>query len=397
MSRLAIITTHPIQYNAPLFKLLAMQPGLEVKVFYTLGKDYASLKDKGFGNAISWNIPLLEGYAFEFLDNTSSHPGTSHFKGVINPNIITSVEAFKPDAMLIFGWSFVSHLKALRYFKGKRPVYFRGDSTLLDEQKSLKVLLRRLALKWVYRHIDKAFYVGTHNKEYFLKHGVEENNLMFVPHVIDNKRFGIDALYEKEGKAIRAALGVPEYHTLFLFSGKFENKKSPLLLLRAFKKLAQKNVSLLFVGNGILENSLKEEAQEQSNIYFLPFQNQAQMPAVYRSANVYVLPSGGPGETWGLAVNEAMACGLPVIVSDKVGCAVDLVQNNKNGFIFESGNLESLLEKLSLCAAMPKAELHDMGSASKEIIQDWSFEHVCDAIVKELMSLKVGEKKSYLF
>jgi glycosyltransferase involved in cell wall biosynthesis len=396
MIRLAIITTHPIQYNAPMFKLLAMQPGLEIKVFYTLGKDYASLKDKGFGEAISWDIPLLEGYACEFLENTSLKPGTSHIKGVINPDIIASVEAFKPSAILVFGWSFVSHLKVLRYFKGKLPVYFRGDSTLLDEQKNFKVLFRRLALKWVYTYIDKTFYVGTKNKEYFLKHGLREHNLVFVPHAIDNKRFGNNTLYEKEVEAIRAALGVPKQHTLFLFSGKFEQKKSPLLLLRAFKKLTLKNVSLLFVGNGVLENLLKEEAQGQTNIYFLPFQNQAQMPAVYRSANVYVLPSGGPGETWGLAVNEAMACGLPVIVSNKVGCAVDLVQNNKNGFIFESGNLESLVEKLSLCAAMPKAELHDMGSASKEFIQDWSFEHVCDAIVMELMSLKVGEKKSSL-
>jgi glycosyltransferase involved in cell wall biosynthesis len=387
--RLAIITTHPIQYNAPLFKLLASQPELDIKVFYTLGKDYAYLKDKGFGKAISWDIPLLEGYTFEFLENTSSQPGTFHFKGIINPDIIASLGAFKPNALLVFGWSFVSHLKVLRYFKGKLPVYFRGDSTLLDEQKGFNVMLRRLMLKWVYTHIDKGFYVGTKNKEYFLKHGLKEHNLVFVPHAIDNKRFGNEALYKKESEAIRAALGVPKHHTLILFSGKFEKKKSPLLLIRAFKKLTQKNLNLLFVGNGVMENSLKEEAKGLSNIYFLPFQNQAQMPAVYRSANVFVLPSGGPGETWGLAVNEAMSCGLPVIASERVGCAVDLVQDHKNGFIFESGNIESLVEKLSLCAAMSNEELQLMGRASQENIRAWNFESVRDAIVKELMSLKV--------
>jgi glycosyltransferase involved in cell wall biosynthesis len=386
--RLAIITTHPIQYNAPLFKLLSESKDIGIKVFYTLGQDSSSFIDKGFGKRITWDIPLFNGYDYLFLNNTAKNPSTSRFNGIINPDIISSVDAFKPNAILVIGWSFVSHLKLLHYFKNKIPVYFRGDSTLLDEQKNFRFLFRKLVLRWVYRYIDKAFYVGTNNKDYFLKHGLKEHNLIFAPHAVDNKRFGNDALYKNEGKAIRIALGIPAHHTLFLFSGKFEDKKSPLLLISAFKKITQNNVSLLLVGNGFLEDALKNEAQRQTNIYFLPFQNQSQMPAVYRSADVFVLPSGGPGETWGLAVNEAMACGLPVIVSDKVGCAIDLVHNQKNGFIFESGNLDSLIEKIYLCTSISKIELRAMGNASKKIIQYWSFEHVCEKIVEELSLIK---------
>lgn len=387
MNRLAIVTTHPIQYNAPLFKLLAAQPGLDVKVFYTLGEAYAGVKDKGFGKTIVWDVPLLEGYAYEFLENAATEPGTSHFKGVVNPGITASIEAFQPTAILVFGWSFSGHLKALKYFKHKIPVYFRGDSTLLDEQKSFNVILRRLALMYIYKHIDKAFYVATNNRQYFLKHGIKEQNLVFAPHAIDNARFAEDARYVKESKSIRAGLGIPEQDLVFLFAGKFENKKSPLLLIRAFKRLTKENTHLIFVGNGVLENKLNAEAEGYANIHFLPFQNQASMPAVYRAGDVLVLPSGGPGETWGLCVNEAMACGLPVIVSDKVGCAVDLVQVGANGYIFEAGNAESLLEKLSLCAAKPKEELQRMGSSSRDIIQDWSYEKVCEAVVEELENL----------
>jgi glycosyltransferase involved in cell wall biosynthesis len=382
MNRLAIVTSHPIQYNAPLFKMLASQPHLDVRVFYTLGETYSKIKDKGFGKTISWDIPLLDGYNYEFLSNISLNPGTSHFKGIINPTILESIESYQPTAILVYGWSFESHLKVMRYFKSIVPIYFRGDSTLLDEQKGIKVLLRKFALKWVYKYIDKAFYVGTNNRQYFLQHGVKEQNLVFAPHAIDNVRFGDAIAVVGESELIRSRLGIPAHHTVFLFSGKFENKKSPLLLIKAFNELNQKQVDLILVGNGELESLLRSEAE--GNIHFLPFQNQTKMPAIYRVADVVVLPSGGPGETWGLSVNEAMACGLPVVVSNKVGCAADLVQEGINGYIFEADKLEKLVEKLSLCAAKNKAELQIMGDASKGIINDWSFEKVCAALVANL-------------
>ncbi|WP_237144206.1 glycosyltransferase family 4 protein [Pontibacter pamirensis] len=340
--------------------------------------------DKGFGKVIDWDIPLLEGYAYQFLINTSVEPSTSHFKGVINPTIIEDVEAFEPTDLLVFGWSFSSHLQVLKHFNKKVNIYFRGDSTLLDETKGLKLLLRRMALTWTYRYIDKALYVGTNNKNYFLKHGVKDQNLIFAPHAIDNERFGDDALHAKESLRIRKNLGIPQNHVVFIFTGKFEKKKNPLQLLMAFLKLDTTKNSLLFVGNGNLESELEKQATKHRNIYFLPFQNQSRMPAVYRAGDVLVLPSSGPGETWGLCVNEGMACGLPVIASTKVGCAVDLVQDSKNGFIFEADNVESLVGKLQACSSMNKEELANMGKASKKIIANWSFNHICEAVTSAL-------------
>ncbi|HXO74089.1 MAG TPA: glycosyltransferase, partial [Puia sp.] len=169
MKRLAIITTHPIQYNAPWFRMLAQSNRLLVKVFYTWEQSQQGSKfDPGFGKKIEWDIPLLEGYEYCFVKNTAAEPGTHHFKGVINPTLNKEVESWNPDAVLVFGWSFSSHLACMRYFKGRIPVLFRGDSTLLDDKPGVKKWLRRVFLRWVYRFIDYALYVGINNKNYFL-------------------------------------------------------------------------------------------------------------------------------------------------------------------------------------------------------------------------------------
>ena len=176
MKRLAIITTHPIQYYAPVFQLLHKRGKLDIKVFYTWGEASAHKFDPGFNKTIKWDIPLLEGYPYEWVKNTSKEPGTHHFNGVINPDLIDQIKNWQPDALLIYGWGFQSHLKVLRYFKNKVPVYFRGDSTLLDEENGTRTILKTAFLKWVYRHVDHAFYPGTNTKAYFKKYGLKVNN-----------------------------------------------------------------------------------------------------------------------------------------------------------------------------------------------------------------------------
>ena len=187
MRKLAIITTHPIQYNAPLFSLLSKRNKIGIKVFYTWGDSVLKSKfDPGFGKDISWDIPLLEGYAYEFVKNVSPDPGSHHFGGIDNPNLVARIKEWQPDAVLVYGWSFKSHLKCIRHFKNKIPVYFRGDSTLLNEKNVFKKLTRKIFLGWVYSYVDKALYVGTHNKEYFSKRGLNFSNPMSVKQLKNN-------------------------------------------------------------------------------------------------------------------------------------------------------------------------------------------------------------------
>ena len=385
VKRVAIVTSHPIQYYAPLFKLLAQ--GIELKVFYTWGKDSVEKYDPGFGKKVQWDVPLLEGYDYQYLENTSTVPGSHHFKGIRNPTIIKELLDYNPAAILVIGWGYRSHLKVLRYFKGKIPLYFRGDSTLLDNYASgfagkAKNFLRRIFLIWVYSHVDKAFYVGKESKAYFKWALLKESQLVFSPHSIDNTRYAID-FSDKVDELIKS-LSLSNLDRIILFAGKFESKKNPLLLLNAFVDAVTEKIHLVFVGNGEEEQRLKETARNSGKsefIHFVGFQNQSMMPIWYQFADLFCLPSKGPGETWGLAVNEAMASGKVIIVSNKVGCGKDLVIDNVNGWIFESNNHKNLVE---IIKKIPdKDALLEMGNESRKIIKDWGLDHTANCMLKE--------------
>jgi glycosyltransferase involved in cell wall biosynthesis len=427
-SRIAIISTHPIQYNAPLFQELAKLPSIKIKVFYTWYNEKGNKYDPGFGKHIEWDIPLLNGYDYTFVKNSSRKPGSDHYNGIKNPSLVSEIEKWDPDNILIYGWNFQSHLQVMRYFKGKIPILFRGDSTLLDydfqslhdlithyrslltrnksqitNHKSqitnllsslfsfLKFSLRRIYLTHIYLNIDKAFYVGTHNKIYYLTHGLKEDQLIYMPHAVENEFFSHDDPGFKESALEwRRSLGIADTDFVVLFAGKFEPKKNPELLVNAIISLNElspplgeikRGLHLILVGNGILEQNLLLLYREKPYIHFLPFQNQSRMPVVYRLANVFCLPSKGPGESWGLAVNEAMASGVAVIVSDKAGCAIDLVENGKNGFIFKSSDQKDLASKLKMIMSM---DLKKMGDHSKTMIQSWSVQKAANLLVKNL-------------
>jgi glycosyltransferase involved in cell wall biosynthesis len=370
------------------FKALSMQKEMAVKVFYTWGEGSLKKYDPGFKREVEWDIPLLEGYDYVFLKNTSQNPGSNHFKGIINPDAVKLIEAFDPHAVLVYGWAWHSHLKIIRSLSNKRQIWFRGDSNLLDRAPGWKTALRSLLLRCIYTYIDKAFYVGTANKAYFLKFGLKPRQLKFAPHAIDNSRFS--ACRREEAEDLRKRLGIPENGILILFAGKLEPKKDPLALLEAFSAIKKENTYLLFAGNGILEDQVKAKAAtsaKKDRILFLGFQNQRQMPVLYQACDLFCLPSRGPGETWGLAVNEAMASGKAILVSDRVGCSLDLVKEGVNGSIFRSGDLSDLTCKLEKLVSDPEG-LPEMGKQSQLIIQNWTFDHQVSSIVEEIRAFQ---------
>ncbi len=384
MKKLAIITTHPIQYYAPVFKLLHQRGHLNIKVFYTWGENATDKFDPGFNKKIEWDVPLLDGYQFEWVKNSSKNPGSHHFKGINNPDLINQIMVWQPDALLVYGWGYQGHLKAIRHFKNKIPVLFRGDSTLLDEKKGIKLLFKSAFLKWVYRHIDHAFYVGANSKAYFKKYGLREDQLSFAPHAVDNDRFAEDK--KNDVQILKKELNIKNDELIILFAGKLEAKKAPLLLLDAFVLLNKPDVHLLFVGNGPFEMQLKLKSEKNDHIHFIDFQNQSRMPVIFQACDLFCLPSQGPNETWGLAINEAMACGKAILASDKVGAAADLVKSGYNGGIFKNGDLDNLTFILNKLITYGKSRLVTMGECSKEIIKDWSFENqvmVIESFIKK--------------
>lgn len=379
MKRLAIITTHPIQYNAPLFRLLAERRKIEVKVFYTWSQSKEEVYDARFGLKRSWDIPLLDGYDYTFVHNRSRHPDSNHFFGIINPDLLQQLKKYQPDAILVYRWSVYSHLKLMQCIKGPR-LFFRGDSHLQNKGTGVKEWLKTQLLKFVYRKVDKAFYVGSHNRNYYSKYGLKDEQLIAAPHAIDNQRFSsCNEEWELRAAAERKELQVPADAFVFLYAGKFYALKQLDILINAFKKLKGDHYRLLLYGNGEQENELKELAKNDKRIVFSPFKNQSDMPLVYRTGDVFVLPS--KSETWGLSVNEAMACGRPAIVSRQCGCAPELIIESKTGFSFEAGNENELMKCMQ--HFKKRTDAMQMREQTLHHIHQFSLEKVAEVIEKE--------------
>ena len=365
-----------------------------LKVFYLWDGGANERLDPGFGVAVKWDIPLLDGYDHEFVPNRARQPGAGTTCGLNNPEHARRIEAFAPDAILVFGYNYLSHYRLLLSRIGKRaPLLFRGDSHRLVHRKGLKEQLRRLWIRTVLARFSAFLYVGRANRAYFSHHGVTERRLFFCPHCVDNERFFSQAqVAARSAVAWKCELGIDASRKVILFAGKFERKKRPDDLIEAFRRAALKNVTLVLVGKGALEADLRQRAAGGSDIIFAPFQNQTQMPRAYMLGDLFVLPSHGTGETWGLAVNEAMCMRRPLLVSDHVGCAQDLVRPFRNGLVFPAGDVPALASSLRE-AFSDVDRLQKWGDHSREIIKGYSYEQATRGLRAALRSVRAENGK----
>lgn len=346
--RLAIVVSHPIQYYVPLYRRLAVRSDLEIKVFFTWHAADTAKHDPGFGRDVAWDIPLIEGYSFELVPNISKRPGSNRFFGIRAPELVSRVQNWKPDAVHITGYAYASHLYAMRsFYRQGIPVLFRGDSHLLDQSPGWHWQLKKTLLRSAYGWTTTCLYVGQNNYDYYARIGVPEHKLFFCPHCIEVSRFSEPhEELEAEAKQWRNQLGIPDSARTILYAGKFEARKQPIQLMNAIRTTNLDNLVLVMIGNGPLEEEIFAIAkQEPSRFRVLPFQNQTKMPAAYRLGEIVTLPSAY-GETWGLAMNEAIACGRRVLVSDRVGGAPDVVKSLAEGAIFASGDWDDFRTKL---------------------------------------------------
>jgi len=394
--RLAVLLSHPIQYYSPWLRHLAARPELRLKVFYLWDFGVKPTMDRSFSSTFAWDIPLLDGYESVFLPNQSKDPGTHHFGGLDNPGAAAALREWGPDVVLTFGYVYKTFLQL--FFSPllwRTPFVFRGDSHELFPATGWKSKLGRLLRIVLFRRFALFLAVGEANREYFRRSGIPDRRVAFVPHCVDNERFRA-ARQQSEVAAVawKKDLGIPDEAIVFLFAGKFEEKKRPLDLLRAFQEarasrpMAKKPMVLLFVGSGAQEAQLRAVAGDAigCTVFFAPFQNQSQMPMVYAAGDILVLPSFGRSETWGLAVNEAMNLGKPAIVSSHVGCGPDLIVEGETGWTFEAGNPSALRD--CLCEAVSaSAEFSRMGEAALRKVNEYSFAVAGDCLVKALERL----------
>lgn len=389
--RLAVVLSHPTQYYSPWFRHLAARGDLALHVFYLWDFGVAERRDTKFDRTFTWDVDLLSGYDHTFVPNEASDPGTHHPRGLDNPELPAAVAAFRPDAVLVFGYKYVSHLRLFRQARRARvPLIFRGDSHLLGQPRPR--LLKRLALRWVYRRFAAVTYVGRANRAYFETFGVPAARLFHAPHAVDHTRFNpADPATRQAAAALRRSLGLAPSARVVLFAGKHVPAKQPALLLEAFLSLglAPAEAVLVFVGDGPEKTSLvaRAAAAPAGSVHFLPFANQSEMPARYALADLFVLPSRGAYETWGLAINEAMHLGVPCVVSDHVGCHADLVLPDRTGWVFPAGDQAALAAALREALALPVAELAARGQAAREHAASFSYAAAAQGLMSALHSL----------
>jgi glycosyltransferase involved in cell wall biosynthesis len=347
---------------------------------------YCMLPDRrqqgdGFGVGFEWDVPLLEGYDYEVLRNASRSPSVTAFGGCDTPGIAGVIRRRRLDALVVNGWVVRSCLQALQACRRMDvPCLVRGEANLLRPRPWWK----RAAHRRLVRQYAGCLYIGRANRHFYERHGVGTPRLFPAPYCVDNRRFGERAAEGDTRVAeLRRGLGIPEDATSFLFSGKLIPKKHPLELLQAFRALAGAVgcVHLLIAGDGELRPACEAyAAAHRLPVSFAGFLNQSQIAEAYLAADCLVLPSDH-GETWGLVVNEAMACGRPAIVSDQVGCAADLIVEHETGRTFSFGDWSELAERMAELAG-GRRRLRQMGETAKRHIAAYSPEAAADGITR---------------
>lgn len=329
--RIGFLISHPIQYYAPIFRELAKH--CDLTVFFAHRQTAEQQASAGFGVAFDWDVDLLSGYDSRFLTNVARQPSTDRFAGCDTPGIAEEIARGGFDAFVVPGWALRSYWQAVRACRRRGvPVLVRGDSQLGSQRNSAVRIAKALAFSHLLRRFDGCLYVGQRNREYLLHYGVPAERLFFSPHCVDNDAFAAASSGIRRVQARRRVL----------FVGKLIDRKHPADLLHAVARLRDEPVQIAFAGSGELEPELRQIAAAASvDADFLGFVNQSELPAVYASADLLVLPSDGQ-ETWGLVVNEAMACGIPAVVSDAVGCGPDLIEAGKTGATFAFGDTAAL-------------------------------------------------------
>ena len=329
--RIGFLISHPIQYYAPIFRELAKRCNLTV--FFAHRQTAEQQARAGFGVAFDWDIDLLSGYDSRFLTNVARQPSIDRFAGCDTPGVADEIARGGFDAFVVPGWALRSYWQALRACRRRGvPVLVRGDSQLGSQRNNAVRIAKALAFSHLLRRFNGFLYVGQRNREYLLHYGVPAERLFFSPHCVDNNAFA----------AASSGIDRRRGRRRVLFVGKLIGRKHPADLLHAVARLGDRAVQIAFAGSGELESELRQIAAASSvDADFMGFVNQSELPAVYASADLLVLPSDGQ-ETWGLVVNEAMACGIPAVVSDVVGCGPDLIDPGRTGATFRFGDAAAL-------------------------------------------------------
>lgn len=380
--KVGVLVSHPIQYFVPVYRVLAKNPEIELTVIYRTRVGVDAYHDPGFGQLVKWDIPLLDGYRSRFLSEKTSLSG-------FEPGVVKELLCRRFDVLIVHGYNSLTNLLAIAIAKlsGTR-VIIRGDTRLQRHHLQAPVW-KRLFKRALFKVFDGFLSIGTLNREYYTAFGAPPARVFFAPFCVNNAAFSLEARAHSIGRQqYRTALGLPEDCLVVMYASKFTARKRPGDLLKAYANLAQllPNAWLIMAGSGEEEQALKAmvAAFGLERVRFIGFQNQSALPNLYAASDIFVLPS--EDEPWGLVVNEVMAAGLPVVVSDEVGAFPDLVQGQGTGIVYPCGDVAALTQAMESLLQSEQKRI-EMGARARELIQAWDVNACVSGIVSAVRRL----------
>jgi glycosyltransferase involved in cell wall biosynthesis len=382
--RVLLVATHPVQYAVPIFRLMAKDPRVEIQVAFCSMQGTEPEIDSEFGVEVKWDIPLLEGFPWICLPNRSGKPRLGAFFGLFNPGIWRLIRRQNFDAVILYtGYRYATFWVAIAAARVSGvPVLFATDATRFQprDRKRWKIPLKKLLLPAIYRLDDVVIVPSEAARQFILGMGILESRVILTPQVVDNAWWQQRASEVDRG-AVRREWNIPEDAVVAVFCAKLQSWKRPHDALRAFAEANVKGAYLVFAGEGPLRASLEAEARSlgiSERTRFLGFVNQTGLPPVYRSSDLFIVPS--EFDPCPNVVCEAMLCGCPVVLSDEIRGRFDIVNDGVTGFIYPCGNIEALAKILSNALANPERLKH-LGRAAMERMETWSPRENVDATV----------------
>lgn len=371
--RLAIVASHPIQYQDPLFRLIAADRDIDLTVLYCSRHGAEAYRDADMGTTLRWDLEMLQGYRHRFLRNLAGDPNAGYAR-LINPGIVPALARGGFDAVIfMMGWGSITALLGMATCRFvRRPFFLYGDSSFPRPETTPKARLRAGFLRALFAMTTGFMVSGALNADYYRHYGADPSTFFLLPWAVDNARFEEAGRMTADGRlALRERYGIGPDEIVILYSAKLVARKEPMTLLRAFARMKQR-ASLLFLGDGPLREPLERAVHDGGieRVRFAGFINQRELPRHYGIGDVFVLPSSY--EPRGAVINEAMVLGLPIVVTDRCGSIGDIVLENENAFIYPAGDAGALtchLDRLAGDAALRAR----MGARSRDIIANWDF------------------------
>jgi glycosyltransferase involved in cell wall biosynthesis len=392
--RLGLFAASPVYYQAPLYRRIAADPRIDFTAIFASDQGARRPFAIADDDEVEWGVDPLAGYPSTFLRRAALNPSGGSVLALRDCDIVGRIRRERFDALWVHGYHTVTHVLAAMTQKAiRRAVLYREEQTLMTPRPLWKTALKDVGLGWLFQE-SFGLFIGTANRRWFERWGMPADHLFHVPYAVDNEALRCTAFeLGLRRHELRMEFALPTEAPVIVSVGRLVEKKQPIHLLRAFARVrSEQPCSLLIVGSGPLKHEMRRVVASERipDVVFAGFLDQTAVWRAYACADVFALVSSHD-ETWGLAVNEAMNFGLPIVVSDRVGSAYDLVQSDHNGFIVSHNDVDKLTSALHRLAASEDLRRR-FGEASRAQIAPLTYDAAAAGLLAAIRAA-VGESR----